>query len=137
LPAARRTSRPRPRGYDVPPAIRRPPRRRRLAWTSATGSAARRPDARIEAAARRNRDRSQRGARPRVVRGSVRAPRVERAQPRERLEVLEEGLGDGGELVAPAEQVQVGHELAANAAHRLVVLVDDAAHLEVGEVTKE
>src|SRR5688572_22966435 len=53
------------------------------------------------------------------ARRSVPLARVELAQPRERVEVLEKGFGDGGEVRPPADAVEVGHDLVAGPTHEV------------------
>jgi hypothetical protein len=60
---------------------------------------------------------------------------IQRAQAREGIEVLEEGLGQGGEAVAPTDVVELGREEVEGAV--AMAGVEDAAALEVLDVPLE
>src|SRR5213076_972530 len=69
---------------------------------------------------------------------SVALARVELAQPRQDVELLQQRLRHGGEVGLAAHAVEVRHQLAARALHRVVaVLAEDAVGLEVLEVPDE
>jgi hypothetical protein len=63
--------------------------------------------------------------------------RIQLAQVREGVEVAEEGLGDGGEVGAAADVVEVGHELATNAIDPGVAGAQEAVGFEELQVSRE
>src|SRR5258706_43790 len=69
---------------------------------------------------------------------SVALARVQLAQPGEDVELLQQGLGHGGEVVLAADAVEIRHQLRAGLLHRvLAVVAEDAVGLEVLDVAQE
>jgi hypothetical protein len=62
---------------------------------------------------------------------------VELAQMGQGVEVAEEGLGDGGEVRAPTDVVEVGDQLAADAIHARVAGAQEAVRFEKLQVSRE
>jgi hypothetical protein len=62
---------------------------------------------------------------------------VQPAQMGEGVEVLEEGLGDGGEVGAPTDVVQVGDQLAADSIDPGVAGVQEPVGFEELQVSRE
>ncbi len=72
------------------------------------------------------------------VKGSlVERTAVHRAQAGEHLEVLQDGFGEGGELRAIADLLQIGHQLPVSAVDAGVPFLEHATRLQQCEVLEE